>query len=197
MKQHQSKTRAHLFRGIKLFENYLQFNTKSIDNYLLCKWWDHLTKPRLSPYSSTPPAILHSSSLAVPWLPAADHPVFTPMIFSPLDAHPVLVPLLLSPRTAIKRQLPHLPQSCRFSPSELTLPLFSGLIIPPPLLLCVLVEYVSASPTTVWDFRGQEPHFIQLSTLLSTQHTYSLCLAQWKLSVVPFGSLSKPISPFW
>lgn len=174
---------------------------KSMDNYLLCKCLDHQTTSQRSACPCAPPPHLPSST-AAPWLfpdSAGCWPpqVFAPMIFSPLDAHSVLVPLLLNPLTAIKGQLPHLPQSCRFSHSELTLPLFSGLITPPPLLLCVLVEYVFASPTTMWAFWGQEPHFIHLSTPLSTQHTYSLCLAQWKLSVVPFGSLSKPTSPFW
>lgn len=84
-----------------------------------------------------------------------------PIIFSASHVHPVFTPLLVKALTSFRQQLPHLPQSFRFSPSELiTLLLFSGLTAPPPLSSHILAEGVSVSPTAAWALGGQGPRFI-------------------------------------
>ena len=104
-----------------------------------------LFHPNLPPST----ADLFGCSLTLPcsWPPWA----FAPTIFSASDAHPVLAPLLLNALTSFKGQLPHLPQSFRFSHSELTLLLLSGLTTSPPFIIvhvswvCICLSNYSVS----------------------------------------------------
>lgn len=116
----------------------------------------HLLKKAHPPLcSSFPPPVLHRSFLAVcdcALLLTALH--LTQQPFSLPQMHTVFTPLMFNALAFFKGKLPYLPQSFRFSHSELTLLLLGDQTTSPPLPLHVLAENVSVFPTTAWALWG-------------------------------------------